>query len=230
MRILVTSGATREPIDGVRFITNMSSGETGAALADHFTDRGHEVTLLLSTGAARPKRASDLVRYGTFADLEAELRRLIAPGRFDAVVHLAAVSDYSVAAVRFGDRELTPGAPELAGKLASSAERIDVQLRRNPKLVDKIKFLTAPSRAPRLVAFKLTRTEAAHEQRAAIEALASHAPVDFIVHNDLLEIARTGEHEFRVYAVHEGRVSPDPLRSCLSRRDLAAALLEVLSS
>ena len=46
MKILLTSGATVEYIDGVRFITNFSTGGTGSILADEFARAGHKVTAL----------------------------------------------------------------------------------------------------------------------------------------------------------------------------------------
>jgi phosphopantothenoylcysteine decarboxylase/phosphopantothenate--cysteine ligase len=46
MRVVVTAGATREPIDPVRFISNHSSGRMGVAIADAARRRGAEVTLV----------------------------------------------------------------------------------------------------------------------------------------------------------------------------------------
>jgi phosphopantothenoylcysteine decarboxylase / phosphopantothenate---cysteine ligase len=47
MRILITLGATREPIDAVRFIGNRSSGKMGAALVSAAMGRGHSVTAIV---------------------------------------------------------------------------------------------------------------------------------------------------------------------------------------
>ncbi|MBO7182116.1 MAG: hypothetical protein J6V91_04945 [Kiritimatiellae bacterium] len=46
MRILITAGPTREPLDPVRFISNRSTGKMGFALAQAAQARGHEVTLI----------------------------------------------------------------------------------------------------------------------------------------------------------------------------------------
>jgi phosphopantothenoylcysteine decarboxylase/phosphopantothenate--cysteine ligase len=46
LRVLVTAGGTREPIDSVRFIGNRSSGRMGLALAEHAARRGAQVTLV----------------------------------------------------------------------------------------------------------------------------------------------------------------------------------------
>ena len=46
MRVLVSAGGTREPIDSVRYIGNRSSGRMGLALAARAAARGAEVTLV----------------------------------------------------------------------------------------------------------------------------------------------------------------------------------------
>ncbi len=50
MKLLITAGPTREPIDRVRFISNRSSGKMGLAVAQAAVDAGHQVTLLLGPG------------------------------------------------------------------------------------------------------------------------------------------------------------------------------------
>jgi phosphopantothenoylcysteine decarboxylase / phosphopantothenate---cysteine ligase len=55
LRVLVTAGGTREPIDTVRFIGNRSSGRMGIALAAAAAKRGAEVTLIAANvGLAAP--------------------------------------------------------------------------------------------------------------------------------------------------------------------------------
>jgi len=46
MRILLTSGPTRQYIDPVRYISNASSGRMGCCLAEAFLDLGHEVVIV----------------------------------------------------------------------------------------------------------------------------------------------------------------------------------------
>ncbi len=46
MRILITAGPTREPIDPVRYLGNRSSGQMGRSLAEAAVRRGHAVTLV----------------------------------------------------------------------------------------------------------------------------------------------------------------------------------------
>ncbi len=69
LRVLVTAGGTREPIDPVRFIGNRSSGKQGHALADEAAARAAKVTLVTTT--ARPAAAAvEVVRVDTAAEME----------------------------------------------------------------------------------------------------------------------------------------------------------------
>ena len=54
MRVLVTAGGTREPIDAVRIITNRSSGKQGYAIAEVAARRGADVTLVTTIGRPAP--------------------------------------------------------------------------------------------------------------------------------------------------------------------------------
>ena len=58
VKVLVTAGGTREPIDPVRFIGNRSSGKQGYAMARVAAQRGAEVTLIAgnTVGPHRPGR------------------------------------------------------------------------------------------------------------------------------------------------------------------------------
>ncbi|MGH9119256.1 MAG: bifunctional phosphopantothenoylcysteine decarboxylase/phosphopantothenate--cysteine ligase CoaBC [Acidimicrobiales bacterium] len=91
LRVLVTAGGTREPIDAVRVITNRSSGKQGHALADEAAGRGAKVTLI--TAADRPVApAVDVVRIDTAAEMaDAVLTRGEAA---DVVIMAAAVADF----------------------------------------------------------------------------------------------------------------------------------------
>ena len=61
LRVLVTAGGTREPIDSVRYVGNRSSGRMGVALAAEAAARGAEVTLVganlaVARARGRPRR------------------------------------------------------------------------------------------------------------------------------------------------------------------------------
>ncbi|MFN2632413.1 MAG: bifunctional phosphopantothenoylcysteine decarboxylase/phosphopantothenate--cysteine ligase CoaBC [Thermoanaerobaculia bacterium] len=92
LRILVTAGPTREPVDPVRFLSNRSSGRMGYALAEAARDRGAAVTLLSGpTGLPAPPG----VRFASFetsADLHGLLVREFP--ECDALAMAAAVADF----------------------------------------------------------------------------------------------------------------------------------------
>jgi len=77
-RILITAGGTRERIDSVRYIGNMSSGRTASSLADELTSAGHELTWLGAEDAIQPGLVHKKVTYYSFTDLEDRLRDLLA--------------------------------------------------------------------------------------------------------------------------------------------------------
>jgi phosphopantothenoylcysteine decarboxylase / phosphopantothenate---cysteine ligase len=212
LRVLVTSGGTSEPIDSVRVLTNMSSGRTGAGIAEHLARSGHDVIFLRSRNSAAAGPACREETYASFADLDGALQRLLSAERFDAVIHAAAVSDFGVAEVAVGGR-----AQPLSGKLDSDAAPV-IRLRPLPKLVDSLRARSL-NEAIRVVAFKLTADGDAARARRAIAALFDRSGADLVVHNDLA--SRSGPEAFPS-EIHfaDGR----PPERCPTRGDLAAAL------
>jgi phosphopantothenoylcysteine decarboxylase/phosphopantothenate--cysteine ligase len=100
LRVLVTAGGTREPIDSVRFIGNRSSGRMGLALADEAARRGADVTLV-SANVTLPRPAGiEEVTVETTAELEAAVRERFAG--CDVLIMAAAPADFRPAAVAEG--------------------------------------------------------------------------------------------------------------------------------
>ncbi len=92
-RVLVTAGATREPMDPVRFITNHSSGKMGFALARECMLRGAEVTVVKAATTAPVPMFVDVVPVESAADMfEAVVSR---SKDSDIIIKAAAVSDYT---------------------------------------------------------------------------------------------------------------------------------------
>jgi phosphopantothenoylcysteine decarboxylase / phosphopantothenate---cysteine ligase len=71
LRVLVTAGGTREPIDPVRFIGNRSSGRMGIALATTAAKRGAEVTLIAANVSLPEPAGVRRIDVETAADLAA---------------------------------------------------------------------------------------------------------------------------------------------------------------
>jgi phosphopantothenoylcysteine synthetase/decarboxylase len=207
MKILVTAGATREPIDAVRFISNASTGSTGAALADGLAARGHRVTLLHGAGATRPQTAQDLREFTTAENLREQLQELLAAGGYSAAIHCAAVADYRPAQAR-------------AGKPAARAEGLTLRLVATPKLLPALKGY---AKDPLLVVgFKLTAGAGANERTAAMARLHAAGKVDAIIHNDLTELTAGARRTFRAYRA--GRERPEVLRGVPALIDWLSAL------
>ena len=92
LKVLVTAGPTREPLDPVRFITNHSSGKMGYAVAKMAMLRGAEVTLISGPVSIKPSPFVKVIRVVTARDMyEAVLKE--AAG-MDIIVKAAAVADY----------------------------------------------------------------------------------------------------------------------------------------
>ncbi|MDO8964295.1 MAG: bifunctional phosphopantothenoylcysteine decarboxylase/phosphopantothenate--cysteine ligase CoaBC [Coriobacteriia bacterium] len=92
VRVLVTAGPTREPIDAVRYIGNRSSGRQGYALAEEAARRGADVTLVSGPTALADPFAVRTVRVETAAQMHDAVEA--AYGECDVVIAAAAVSDF----------------------------------------------------------------------------------------------------------------------------------------
>lgn len=92
--VLVTAGATREPIDGVRFISNRSSGKMGIRIAEIAAERGAEVILVAGTLSVEPPKGMRTVRVSTTEDMRKAVVELLPEA--DVVVMAAAPGDYKV--------------------------------------------------------------------------------------------------------------------------------------
>ncbi len=97
LRIMVTAGGTREPIDPVRYIGNRSSGKMGYALAEAAAARGATVTLVSGPSALPTPTHVTYVPIETVEQLRTALHSRLS--QTDVLIQAAAVSDYRVATV-----------------------------------------------------------------------------------------------------------------------------------
>jgi phosphopantothenoylcysteine decarboxylase/phosphopantothenate--cysteine ligase len=209
VKVVVTSGATREPIDSVRFISNLSSGRTGAMIAEALAARGFQVTQVAGVDSAQ---AAGVARRETFTDhdsLDTMVRRLARDSDCAAIVHAAAVGDFAVADP-LPEGKLPSGQP-LAVKLQPTAKIIDriMGYAGNPELV--------------LVGFKLTHDPDAAAQARAARELLKRSRARYVVQNDVSTLADGEEHLFFVHENGSSRV-----RRYVGREKLAAALALLL--
>lgn len=208
-RLLITAGATREPIDGIRFISNVSTGQTGAELADLMTARGYNVTYLHGQGAVRPRSAAHQVPFTDFQDLDRKLKVELDQRDYEAVIHAAAVSDYSLEN------------PSAQVKLSSDQPQLTLQLKPNPKLLPKLKSYSRKA-GLKVIGFKLTLNQAESDGQSKARALLNPA-VDAVVANDWSQVDRDRSR-------HPGTlVTPHGLMKFNTLSELAAGLEALLT-
>ena len=130
LRVLVTAGGTREPIDSVRYVGNRSSGRMGVALAAEAAARGAEVTLVAANVALAAPAGVRTVAVETAAELRGRRARPSSTSA-DVLLMAAAVADFRPAGPADGkikkdgrdglELELEPTDDVLAGAVAAAA-------------------------------------------------------------------------------------------------------------
>lgn len=170
-KILITMGGTRVPIDDVRSITNTSSGATGAQLADDLYAQGYSVTVLAAKNAKMPKFVEHRELFDTYEDLENLLESTLNQAHFSHIIHMAAVSDFTVV--------------NGSGKIPSGGN-VQLDLLPTKKLISRIKALAPQSF---VVGFKLTVNADAKDVDKAVKSVLANG-ADAVIHNDLSKITK----------------------------------------
>jgi phosphopantothenoylcysteine synthetase/decarboxylase len=204
-KVVVTSGATREPIDSVRFISNLSSGRTGATICEALVARGFQVTQVAGVDSAQAQGVARRESFTDHASLDTALRRLARDSACAAIIHAAAVGDFAVAE------------PQPDGKIASGSE-LSVKLQPTHKIIDRI-IGYAGNPEMILVGFKLTHEPDPKAQARAARDLLKRSRARFVVQNDVSTLADGKEHLFFVHENGSSRV-----RRYVGREKLATAL------
>ncbi|MFD2673858.1 bifunctional phosphopantothenoylcysteine decarboxylase/phosphopantothenate--cysteine ligase CoaBC [Gulosibacter bifidus] len=125
VRILVTAGGTREPLDPVRFLGNRSSGKQGVAVASRAVSRGAEVTLIAANLEVDVPEGINCVRVERATEM-ADACHARAAGT-DVIVMAAAVADYRPA-------------QQVPGKIKKSdaGESLTLELVQNPDILREL--------------------------------------------------------------------------------------------
>lgn len=177
LRVVVSAGGTREPIDPVRFLGNRSSGRQGAALAAEAAARGASVTLVAAHIESDARDAArhpsvEVVAVGTAAEMSAAMKE--AASTADVVVMSAAVADYRPA--QAADHKIT--------KEHGGLTRIE--LVENEDVVAALAAARADGRAPAgqtIVAFAAETMTDAAERRERARAKRERKGVDLLAVN-----------------------------------------------
>jgi phosphopantothenate---cysteine ligase (CTP) len=135
---VITTGPASSPIDDVRRITNFATGEIGEHLAESLFDRGFEVIVFRGQGATFPcsPKAVTRVDFTTNHDLARALEELSAArgNEVGAFFHSAALSDYSVTAIRVAGENL-----DRNGKIPGDLRDIHLVLEPAAKLLPRLR-------------------------------------------------------------------------------------------
>jgi len=175
LRVVVSAGGTREPLDPVRFLGNRSSGRQGTALALAAADRGAEVVLVAANidgGVLADAVQHPLIRVehaGTAAELGDAMRRAAEDAA--VIVMAAAVADYRPAEV--ADAKLT--------KESGPLESID--LVQNEDIVAGLAARRHPGQI--VVAFAAETPQDADEMIARARRKRERKGVDLLVVNEV---------------------------------------------
>ncbi|HQP91408.1 MAG TPA: phosphopantothenoylcysteine decarboxylase [Candidatus Omnitrophota bacterium] len=202
-RILITAGPTWVPIDDVRVISNISSGEMGLLLTRQALRSGARVDLLLGPVLKKTpvSKKINLFRFTYFDELFCLVRSLIKKNKYDCVLHCAAVSDYIT--------------EKKEGKISSQKKGLTLRLKRAPKIIEVIR-----KGCPRafLVMFKLEDgvTDAVLLKRS-LEAMRK-SKADLVVAN----MFENGG--YRGYVLGASKVPAKPL----TKKEVAKQLFEIL--
>ena len=164
VRIMITAGPTREPIDPVRFISNRSSGRMGFALAGAALSRGAEVTLVSGPVSIDPPAGVELVPVITSSQMR------------EAVIRLAATHDVVIKAAAVADWDPVERAGQKIKK--EGKESLVLELRKTDDILSELGSIEP---RPFLVAFA---AETEDVERYAVEKM-KRKNADMIVANDV---------------------------------------------
>ena len=222
MKLLITAGGCKEPIDCVRHIANFSTGNTGLFLTHFFLKQKHTVTLLISSDVYIPsyiKEHAYIKKFTTFKDIKNSLKSLLSCYHFDGVIQLAAVSDYYICDILVESISLY--SKEIPQKITSSKE-ITLKLKQNPKLLPQLKSFSK-NKEVFVVGFKLTDTSNKEEEQTQIKDMLSNKNIDALVHNRFYEITKE-QHIAQIYK--KGML----FEKVKTKKELAQSLLKLFKN
>jgi phosphopantothenate-cysteine ligase len=215
MKILITSGGTKIPIDSVRNISNMSKGTFGSKIATEFLKLGHTVVFLKAKGSITPM-SINLDYYDILSnseninDLTQEFNKVTEQADFCGKhVHTYRQYEYDTfdeyesqlnGLLRHGELDIVLLAAAVSdygvenyidGKVRSN-DAFNIKLKPLPKLISKVKTLSRPG--TKLVGFKLLVDSTSAELLDVARNSLNSNNADMVVANDLSDI-RNNNHK-----------------------------------
>lgn len=163
-RILITAGATREPIDPVRFISNRSSGKMGFALATAAIQRGAQVRIVAGIATVAPPSGAEVIKTTSAEDMRAAVLREID----DATIFIAAAA--------VADYRAKHSSPK---KIKKSEAEMILELERTPDILNEVALNKKPDQL--LVGFAAETDDVKGNAQKKL----SRKNLDMIVANDV---------------------------------------------
>lgn len=213
--VLITSGGTIEPIDGVRGITNFATGKLGSVIAE--TLQNCRIFFVKNIKSAMPEIQSNHLTVIETTDTQSvqnAINDIMNHHHVDYFIHSMAISDYTVEKVvnindiiqlldennQYSKQDIinlinNPPIIENKTKVSSSISQPLIYLKQTPKIIDSIK-INWPH--VKLIGFKLLNN-VPHQELidVAIKSL-YRTDADFIVANDLTQITNDNHHAYIV--------------------------------
>jgi len=122
--VLVTAGPTHEAIDPVRFISNLSSGKMGYAVASAARRRGANVILISGSTSLPVPSGVRFISIKSASDMRREILKEVE--RADVIIMTAAVSDFTPE--NYSDKKIKK----------EDTEGITIKLKKNPDILSEI--------------------------------------------------------------------------------------------
>ncbi len=203
-RILLTSGATVEPIDPVRYISNHSTGKQGAALALALAERGAWVDFVRAGNTALPQHANIRVHaVGSARELYEQAKSLFESA--DAAIFAAAVADY------------TPEEVALQ-KIKKNSEVFELRL---TKTIDTAATLSKQKRPNQItVGFALETQNALENGKGKLQ----RKNLDLLVLNTLEDAGAGFGHDTNKISILSQTAEPEEL-PLMSKKESAEAIV-----
>ena len=221
LRVVVTAGGTREPLDPVRFLGNRSSGKQGIALAAAAARRGAQVRLVLAHVEVDPPATVEVARVSTALELQ-EATRAALEGA-DVLIMAAAVADF---------RPATVAASKI--KKAHQAHAPDaaptIELVRNPDILAGIVRDRGDETSPLIVGFAAETGDDSGSVLDLARAKLLRKGCDLLVVNEVGVDKTFGQDVNTVHILRRGERDPIADVGPAGKDVIAHAILDAVST
>jgi phosphopantothenate-cysteine ligase len=211
MKILITSGGTREFIDDVRVLTNISTGALGSIIADKCFEAGHEVHYVYTQGSIMPKN-TEIINH-TIEDVDSLMIKMmnLAPS-MDVIIHAMAVSDFGFKSI---NAKLKSNNKEEF--INSLRDRIKV----NPKVLSYIKKWSPNSY---LISFKFEVGQTHKDLLDIAYKSLENNNCDLVIANDKNEMVIEGKHIAYIQDKHKNVIK------CNDKNEIANEIVRAIKN